>query len=67
MSLRQVSNIDEATLSNCGEILKLFTYQAVYENTLWPEQIASGYGNNGEDETMDNPHPSPKNRVQFTD
>jgi len=58
-----------ATLSNCGDVLKLET-PTMPRNRAWGQGNDLGYGKSALDETMDNPQPSPTGVilwVQFTD
>ena len=68
----QVLRALRATLSNCGEVLKL-RLPSQGGNSLDGQGNDLGYGKNDEDTTMDNPQPSPKRSckmdawMQFTD
>lgn len=54
--------LQTATLSNCGDILKLQSAKPVLETGRWPGRETLGTATTSADETMDDPQPSPNGR-----
>jgi hypothetical protein len=54
--------LQTATLSNCGDILKLQSAKPILETGRWPGRETLGTATTSADETMDNPQPSPNGR-----
>ena len=52
-------DLQTATLSNCGDILKLQSAKPLPETGRWPGRETPGTATTSADVTMDNPQPSP--------
>ena len=58
--------LQTATLSNCGDILKLQSAKPILETGRWPGRETLGMATTSADETMDDPQPSPNGRIHHS-